>query len=410
MGKSLLGKAREAFKALLTGRMCLVSDGIPFTFDHVPLRKVVNWILTEASLYLKPSVPWGWPTHLQVEPTAMCNLSCALCPVASGMDRETGHMKFSLFKRLLDEAGRYGLMVLLWDWGEPFVNPAIYEMIAYAKGSGLRVISSSNGHVFADEEEARKLVRSGIDSIIIAIDGITQNTYERYRRSGRLETALKGVRNLVVQKCAGGCDSPLVNLRFLAMAHNEHEIAGLQDLGKALDVDVISIKTVNPYLSDTYAENRDRRQAFYDSFIPLAQRYRRFVSLDEREGLHRVKRCPPCKHLWNAPAVHWDGTVCSCTYDYNERQALGDLKESSFREIWFGDSYRRLRRKFRSNWERLQLCANCSYAYEGGSCLNETIAEVYYNPRHRGAFLKAARDNSVSPLYIALDGGQSDAT
>ena len=39
---------------------------MPFAFEGVPRRKILNWILVEASLYLKPERPWGWPTHLQV--------------------------------------------------------------------------------------------------------------------------------------------------------------------------------------------------------------------------------------------------------------------------------------------------------------------------------------------------------
>jgi radical SAM protein with 4Fe4S-binding SPASM domain len=409
-GKSVLGKAREVLEALLTRRMYLESDGIPYTFDNVPLRKVVNWVLTEASMCVMPGIPWGWPTHLQVEPTALCNLRCTLCPVTTGMDRDTGNMEFAVFKQLLDDAGRYGLVVHLWDWGEPFVNPEVYDMIAYAKQYGLKVISSSNGHAFAEEEQAQKLVQSGIDSIIIAIDGITQHTYERYRQHGRLETALTGVRNVLSEKrCAGGT-MPLVNLRFLAMAHNEHEIPALIDLAQSLDVDVLSIKTLNPYSSDMYAENRDQKRAFYDSFVPHTDTYRRFQSLDEGSRPHRVKRDPPCKNLWNSPSVHWDGTVCSCTYDYKERHVLGNLTESSFRDIWFGESYRQLRRQFRSNWEGIQLCASCSYAYEGGSCATETIAEVYFNPRHREVFMRAAEKDGVRPRYTALDVGQNYAT
>jgi MoaA/NifB/PqqE/SkfB family radical SAM enzyme len=410
VGRGLPGKAREALVTLLRRRLCIECDGIPYEFDNVPLRKVVNWILTEASIYVKPGVPWAWPTHLQIEPTTLCNLKCALCPVTSGMDRELGHMEFSLFKQLLDEAGQYALLVLLWDWGEPFVNPEIFEMIAYAKGFGLKVISSSNGHAFADEEEARRLVESGIDSIIIAVDGITQDTYERYRQSGRLETALTGIRNVVAQKRAIGRETPLVNFRFLVMAHNEHEIPGLKDLAQSLDVDVLSIKTLNPYASDMYAERRDEQKEFYNSFMPDNERYRRFKSLDGGEGQDRVRRKPPCKNLWNAPTVHWDGTVCSCTYDYHERQVFGDLKVASFREIWFGERSRRLRREFRLDWEGLQLCSNCSYAYEGGSCWNETIAEVHFSPWYSDLFSRANQAGELGPLYGPGDRGRIDGT
>jgi radical SAM protein with 4Fe4S-binding SPASM domain len=394
----LIRKSSKALKALVTRKMLIEADSIPYAFNDVPLKKILNWICVEAAIHTKSKSPWGWPTHLQIEPATLCNLKCALCPVTEGMNRPTGLMDFDVFRKLIDEVGDYVFVAFMWDWGEPFVNPAIYKMISYAKQQGIKLVSSTNGHVFAREENANRLIRSGIDTIIVAMDGVTQATYERYRQSGNLETVLDGIRNLVRQKRALNSGTPLINLRFLVMKHNEHEIPELKRLAKSLGVDVLSIKTLNPYSNDTYFVNRAERTEDYDAFIPETPSYRRFRYVGKGDNRQRVRREPPCRNLWNAPTIHWNGIVSPCTYDYNEMYVLGNLKTHTFRQIWRRTPYQKIRRQFRSDWEKIRLCCNCSFAYEGGSCVNETIARVYYHPKVAHLFSSPEDPGKAQPI------------
>lgn len=129
-----------------------------------------------------------------------------------------------------------------------------------------------------------------------------------------------------------------------------------------MGVDALALKTFNPYDSDL-------------ALLPEDLRFRRFkYAADGRTRLRR--RLNPCLHLWHAPIVHWNGAVCMCTYDSQEEHAFGNLHDSTFRSIWHGDSYRRARQKFRANWEGMALCPKCSYAFEGGSCIDEIIADI----------------------------------
>jgi sulfatase maturation enzyme AslB (radical SAM superfamily) len=182
MPGGLISKSYQAIKALATRQVRIECDRIPYHFHNVRLKKLLNWMVVETSIYFKPEHPWGWPTHLQIEPTTFCNLRCTLCPVTVGMDRPGGHMDFDLYKKIIDEVGGYVFLILLWDWGEPFLNPSIYEMISYAKQKGIKLVCSTNGHLFKKREETEKLISSGLDSIFFAVDGISQETYEPYRQ------------------------------------------------------------------------------------------------------------------------------------------------------------------------------------------------------------------------------------
>jgi radical SAM protein with 4Fe4S-binding SPASM domain len=360
--------------------MTVLSDGIPFEFSDLPLRKVLNAVKAEISVHLKPARPWGMPIHLMVEPSAHCNLACALCPVTKGLERPQGHMDPALFRKLLDETGDFVYTLLFWDWGELFVNPNAFEMIAYAKSKGVKVISSTNGHLFAQAEMADRLVRSGIDSIIFAIDGITQETYERYRQGGRLATALEGMRTVAARKQALGSVTPVINFRFIVMGHNEHEIPQVRELAPRSGADVLSFKTLNPRSMDPYGDREEADPGRGTSYLPEDTRYWRFVPDPGTRARQRLQR-NPCRHLWTTPVIHWDGTVCPCAFDPREKYVLGSVRNQSFRAIWRGEAYQRLRRRFRSGWQEIPLCTDCTYAYKGGDCSRETIAEATFYDR-----------------------------
>jgi MoaA/NifB/PqqE/SkfB family radical SAM enzyme len=158
----MIPKVMNAIRTISTRNMSMELDQIPFEYQYVPLKKLLNRIMIEAGIHYKSKKPWGYPTHLHIEPSTLCNLKCAFCPVTTGMERPTGLMTHDVFKKTIDELADYLFMILLWDWGEPFLNPEVYDMIFYAKQKDIKIISSTNGHVFAQPGNADKLVRSGI--------------------------------------------------------------------------------------------------------------------------------------------------------------------------------------------------------------------------------------------------------
>lgn len=322
MSTALWSHLRQVVPALIRRRIVLKSDAVPYRFTDLPRRKVLNALLTEASVYFKPPRPWGMPTHMMVEPSAHCNLACALCPVTRGLERPQGHMDLDLFKSLLDETGDFLFTLLFWDWGEPFVNPRAFEMIAYAKSKGVKVVSSTNGHLFAKPEQADRLIHSGLDTIIFAIDGITQSTYERYRQGGQLATALEGLRTVAARKKALQSATPLINFRFIVMAHNEHEIPRVKDLAPQLGANVLTFKTLNPRSMDPYGDRDEENPGKGTEYLPRNRDYWRFKPADGGAAPQRVRR-NPCKQLWNCPTVHWDGTVCPCAFDPREKYPTG---------------------------------------------------------------------------------------
>ena len=396
MKKDILSYSMKAIKALTTRTMVFENDCIPIRVQNLSYKKIINAIRVGMSVYAKPKKPWGYPITLQIEPSSLCNLQCTLCPVTYGMDRPTGLMDFELFKNIIDTIGDYLFMIVMFNWGEPFVNPAIYDMIAYARRRNIKIVSSTNAHAFAEQENAEKLIKSGIDVIAVAIDGIKQETYERFRGAGVLETALKGIRNLVAAKHAMNSKTPLINFRFIPMKHNEHEIPELKKLAKSLGVDALSIKTLNPY--GCYSDEISEDPAYYNKCLTTDERYHRF----SYEGLS-VNRCrkrinPPCIKLWDCMTILWNGDVCLCAFDYRNKYGIGNIRANSIKNVWSGIPIRSLRQQFCKDYQKMQLCKNCTYSFVGGSLDGEIIEEVFYNQSVANLFSAPENPEKVKPL------------
>lgn len=376
----MIRKISQAITALVTRKLAFEIDLVPLRFEGLPRKKIINWLLTESSVSFKPARPWGLPTILQVEPTTRCNLRCRICPVATGLGRSVGDMDLPRFRQLIDELAEHLLLIMFWDWGEPFLNPDAYDMIRYARGAGIKVVCSTNGHVFADRDHARQVVDSGLDVLVFSVDGITQETYQRFRRQGNLETVLQGIRNVAEEKRRARSDTPLVNFRFIVMEHGEREVPQVRAFASSLGVDVLTLRKFHfvPGTGEDHGEGPDPGNIEeLEGLVPRQVEYQ-FPALPTEAGQPvRVER-NPCKNLWNCPTVHWDGTVCSCFMDYKEQRPMGSLEDQSFREIWYGEAYRRLRRGFRREWKEVELCKECASGFQGGDLGREANAEAFF--------------------------------
>ena len=175
---------------------------IHFITKTITPKRVLNLIKAGlayiASIIIKKPVVWGYPPIVMIEPTDVCNLKCPMCPSGNGsLKRAKGYMKFDTFKKIIDDICDYSMMILLWNQGEPFLNKELTKMSRYASQKGLYVIVSTNASLELDEKE---IVNSGIDTLIFSLDGIRQESYEKYRVNGNLNTVLKNMKKIISEK------------------------------------------------------------------------------------------------------------------------------------------------------------------------------------------------------------------
>lgn len=322
--------------------------------SKLSFRKTLNAVKVLGSFYWskwthKP-IQWGFPLSVAIEPTTSCNLRCPECP--SGLrafTRPTGMLQKDFYRETIDQLHKDIFYIIFYFQGEPYLNPNFLEMVQYAAKKGLYTATSTNAHYLSDEN-ARKTVESGLDRLIISIDGTTQEVYEQYRVGGSLEKVLQGARNIVKWKKELKSKTPYVFFQFLVVKPNEHQIEDVKRLAAEIGVDDIRFKT-----AQVYDYENDPNQ-----LIPTIQRFSRYRK--NKEG-HTVVKNPlqnHCWRLWHAPVITWDGLVVPCCFDKDALHQLGDLKGKSFREIWQDEKYRQFRKELLGGRKNIDICSNCS--------------------------------------------------
>jgi radical SAM protein with 4Fe4S-binding SPASM domain len=330
-----------------------INDSVNF-LSKLSLRRGWNagkvFLSFQLSRILNKPLQWGYPISISFEPTTSCNLRCPECP--SGLrafTRPTGMLQKDFFRQTIDDIYKDILYLIFYFQGEPFLNREFLEMVKYAADKGLYTATSTNAHYLTDEV-AKKTVESGLDRLIISIDGTTQETYKQYRVGGNLDKVIAGAKNIVKWKKELKSKTPFVFFQFLVVKHNEHQIEEIKQLAKDIGVDEVRFKTAQVYDYENDPNN----------LIPVNEKYSRYKK--DKNGNYKAKNKlqNQCWKLHHANVITWDGLVVPCCFDKDASHQLGNLKMQSFKEIWHNDNYKQFRRELKTSRKNIDICANCS--------------------------------------------------
>jgi radical SAM protein with 4Fe4S-binding SPASM domain len=329
------------------------NDAINF-LSKLTVRRIWNALKVYSSYYItvltKKPVQWGLPVSISFEPTTSCNLKCPECP--SGLrqfTRPRGMLKRDFFTKTIDDIYKDILYLIFYFQGEPYLNKNFLEMVSYASSKGLYTATSTNAH-FLTDEMAKKTVESGLDRLIISLDGTTQEVYEQYRREGNIEKVIEGARNIVKWKKELKSKTPFVFFQFLVVKPNEHQIEDVKRLANEVGVDEVRFKT-----AQVYDYENDPNQ-----LIPENEKFSRYKKDKTGKHIAKNKLQNHCSKLWEANVITWDGMVVPCCFDKDATHRLGDLKKESFKEIWHNKNYKKFRKEITTSRKNIDICANCS--------------------------------------------------
>lgn len=313
-------------------------------------RKLLNFFLYKISKFFKINPPLNFPTTIMIEPTNICNLHCPLCPTGAGLiKREKGYISFNNFKKVFLPYSKYAFHLRLWNWGEPLLNNDLPEIISFAKSKNLFVNVSTNSS-FLNKDISKKIIDSGLDELIISLDGASKETYKNYRKGGDFEKIIDSIKFLTSYKKKIKKLTPYIKLQFIIMKYNEHEIEKIKILSKKLGVDELIFKTVG--IMD-YSLKEDIKK-----YLPINKKYSRY-SLEEGSVKSKNNLSNNCDFIWNEIVINWDGTVVPCCFDMNNSHVLGNSLNQSIKEIWKGEKYKQFRESILKNKKSIPLCKNC---------------------------------------------------
>ncbi|MEZ5197759.1 MAG: radical SAM/SPASM domain-containing protein [Bacteroidales bacterium] len=321
--------------------------------SKLTFKRLWNILLIQLSYFLtkllKKPVQWGMPFSISIEPTTSCNLRCPECP--SGLrqfSRNTGMLSLDIYMKITEQLKDHLLYIILYFQGEPYLNPAFFEFVKYAKENKIYSATSTNAH-FLTDENCRKTIESGLDRLIISLDGIGQEEYSTYRVGGRYQRVIDGIENMVKWKKELKSNTPHIIVQFIVFRSNEHQLDDVQKMCDDLGVDELQFKTAQ---FNNYKNG--------NPLIPTLNKYSRYQKMPD--GTYEFKNKLPneCYRMWSSCVITWDGLIVPCCFDKDAKYQLGDLKETPFKEVWKGEAYQNFRKQVFTNRKEIDICQNCT--------------------------------------------------
>lgn len=310
---------------------------------------------------------FGKPAAVSIEPTNLCNLHCPECPSGlKDLKRASGSVDTALFRSIIDQLSPELAWLNLYFQGEPYLNPRFFDLVSYASSKGIYVSSSTNGH-YLDKKNAEATVKSGMNRLIISVDGTDQQTYETYRLGGSFTKVVEGIKTLAQARNKAGSRYPKIIIQFLFLKSNQHQVSDIQKRGIEWGADKVEIKTAQFY---------DYEQG--NPLMPAGGKFSRYRMQDEGmkvegmkdEGIKGVgsgvrfsiKNSLPnhCFRMWIGGVVTWDGKVTLCCFDKDATHLLGKLNNERFMTIWKGKEYQAIRQKILKERKTIDICRNCT--------------------------------------------------
>ncbi len=348
-----LGRApRIVWEALALGRYRFQYDCMPITVRGMSAAQRLNLLRAGLNLFWRRLRPWSRPLHMQVELTSYCNLRCPVCPVGTEeLERPAQAIEVDLVERVMQEVGPYLLTVSLWGWGEPLLHKKLDRILEITARYPMARLLSTNGQNLPEPRVQEALRAHPPTYLIVALDGLCDETNSVYRRGARIEPILEGVRQLAEWKRREGARLPILHCRFMAMRHNEHELPDLLPFAERAGFEMVSIRTLGII---------DSRYDYQSWMTPAVEPLRAYEYRDGR----RVRRNDfVCQYAFSFPTLLADGRLVACDQDYNGRHAYGVIGPGvSFSSVWRSARAAAVRRVVRENPEEFSFCRQCPYA------------------------------------------------
>jgi radical SAM protein with 4Fe4S-binding SPASM domain len=305
------------------------------------VKKMSNIALNKFELYQKKSNLKSKPFKITIDPGNFCNLRCPGCHTGIKHTEmiTPSFISTENYKIIFDQISDYALSVALYNWGEPFLNKNIFDIISYTSSKSVGSTIHTNFNYFT-ESMAIDAVKSGLTHVYLSIDGSTQENYVKYRVKGSLDKVLKNLKILLDTKKRLNSKYPLVTWKFLSFAHNKHEINDAKILSEKMGVDAFETFVGLPKLMDIYDE---------------AELYKNDPS---------SFNLGTCNSLWSSLYVNADGSIMPCSLAYRPNEVFGNLLYDDFDSVWNNMQFTGARSIFTKECDQLKVpkpCNSCKF-------------------------------------------------
>lgn len=287
------------------------------------------------------------PRRVVIETVYGCNARCGMCPISQDAVRPQGVMPWDGFCRLVDALLPHKEqidMVDLFGLGEPLLDPQLCDRVAYLKRHGFRRLAISTNAQLLTPDRARAVLATGIETIIVSIDGLSAATHEAIRRRTRFERVRAQTEAAVAVRDQLNAPTRFI-LRFIHQPINAHEWAGYRR-----------------HWASVLSPDRGDRIERYDMHDWSGQVGG--AGNGGGEGAHKDHWIGDmaCHHVFEKMVVLSDGSMSLCFEDiYAAQFGLGNVFEDDAIDLFNSARFNKLRRIHAGGKRRnLRLCRDCA--------------------------------------------------
>ena len=297
------------------------------------------------------------PRELYLEVTNWCNLRCRTCPQYFGMPEPFAHLSLEQARHIVDQLPRIDRAVL-HGIGEPFLNPALPDIVGLLKSRDAYVLFNSNGTVLS-RRLVEPVVLAGLDEMRISLDAATASTYETVRGRTMFDRIIANIRRCTALKRELGRENPRLSLWMTGLQANVPELPGLIRLAAELEVGEVYLQRL--VISERGLATRETSlvtgEPATDALAEAEREAARLgVTLRSSGGMSgaapagTVADSPEspwrgCRRPWSLTYVTVHGAVLPCciapfTEVPYQSIVLGNVRSAPLAEVWDGPSYR----------------------------------------------------------------------
>lgn len=321
------------------------------------------------------------PTCLYVEVTNRCNLKCVTCIRTFETREEAKDLSFDEFKAAVEQLPALERAVL-HGIGEPLLNRELPRMIEHLKARGVYVLFNSNATLLTPDWQER-LIETGLDEFRVSMDAATEESYERIRGLPMLGKLVANLKELSLLKRRLGVERPRVSLWLVGLKENLGEMPAFFALAEEVGADEVYLQRL------VYAEGgpagsvMSREHSVYkssgkqvDEVLEVCEELSRKHGVALRASGATAPRSSlagggdpypwqACRRPFSLMYMTANGNILPCCiapfavalHEY-PGLVLGNVRDESLAEIWYGERYQEFRRKLMSP-EPATPCRGC---------------------------------------------------
>ncbi len=322
-------------------------------FKHSTPKKLFNLAVIELERKRHCVQVKGLPYYYIIDSGNICNLRCPLCPTGTReIDRDRKLLGYDQFAKIIDKISPYAYEVSLHNWGEPFLNKDIFKMIRYCRRKNISNNLSSNLNV--RNIDAEELVLSGLEYLVVSLDGLSQDVYSTYRVGGNIETVFNNLKKIIRTRKKLKKKYPLIEWQYIVMKHNCHQLEEAKKMAEAIGVDLIRFIPVGFPIDAP--DKPELAQRWFPDFAGNSQK-------EALTGRFLQKPIPGgCFYLYRSMTIHPDGHVAPCCVVYKKKDDFDTIFDKPLEAIWNNQKYQSARSLFSENKKSMitTACDRCT--------------------------------------------------